>query len=406
MVKKETNLSYKITSKWYSFRAKNLYVLAEKAFRQLRYPIATNFAQESIEFAGKAILEMNNKRYDKNSHDFSRAFKQLFDLYPKYNKTISKIISISDKWLKQSRNISRYGIGGLSPEQLQEGRRTISNKVIKDARYSLELLIKLERETKSNITLGIINGRVYGTSTDRYPLKARQCNQFDKNIWETRLKHDLQSTSYNLIIKKIPISKIDSTIDIVVNPFGELFPASDNFLDVIEIIHNFISTGGSFINLGGLPFWASYCVKTGARKSHVIKEIVIMDNKALLSTPLKNTLSWQMFGIKTTGDTNICSGANNSAYFQEPNDKIRFGDLERDIRINEYRGLTGENTYFTPIIRMNREDFGQIYPISVKHIGLGHLFLASLKIKTDEEVQLITDAIKGYLNWLYVSKSW
>lgn len=387
--------------RWYSFRAKNLYMLSRKAFRQFKYPIATNFAQESIEFAGKALLEMNNFDYAKDSHDFSRAFKQMFKKYQKDKKIITKIISISDKWLKQSRNISRYGIEGLSPEQLDEGKRTIANRVSNDAKYILDYLINKERLNKTIINVGILNGRVYGTSTDKHPLAEAQCNNIGRNVWVKTLKTEFQEIGFDVKVNEISISKIDSTINVVINPFGEFFLSGGNIPDIMEIIYDFISTGGTFITLGGLPFWAFHDVKTDIRKPYVIKELVRDGNRVKLYTPLKNTISWQMFNIITTGDTRTISGSNNSTYFQNDIDKKRFGDLERDININEYRGLRQETTNLIPIIRMNREDYGEIYPISLKKIDLGYLFLVSLDIQTNEELQLIIDAIKGYLHWLF-----
>jgi len=47
---------YEITSKWYSYSAKHQYILSKKKYNQFQYSIATRFAQESFEFAAKAIL--------------------------------------------------------------------------------------------------------------------------------------------------------------------------------------------------------------------------------------------------------------------------------------------------------------------------------------------------------------
>lgn len=54
---------------------------------------------------------------------------------------------------------------------------------------------------------------------------------------------------------------------------------------------------------------------------------------------------------------------------------------------------------------MNRDDFGEIYPIGLKQIDFGYLFLVSLEIHNDEEVNLAIDALKGHLNWIYPATS-
>lgn len=120
-----------------------------------------------------------------------------------------------------------------------------------------------------------------------------------------KLSLNLKSTKFNITIKEIPISKIDSTIDLVVNPFGEIFPTDNSNIGILNLILNFISTGGTFVNLGGLPFWASRNVQTGKGKAYIIPEFNVINGQIFKSLPLKNTLSWQMFGIITTGDTKI-----------------------------------------------------------------------------------------------------
>lgn len=392
MNKLTTNPEYKVTSKWYSFVAKNQYINAKKCYYQFNYPFAIKYAQESFEFAGKSILKLHNMDCDKN-HDFSKIFINLQEEHPQYIKTIRRICQNSKKWLNpRDMTDSQYGTLGISPEILY-GRKEVK-EIISISKNTIEFLNKIERANKTEIQIGILNGKVFGNKADKFPLDGGKCNNFDKEEWIRLIKSDLNYNNSRLNIIEIPISKLDSSTDVVINPFGEIFPSDENPVEILDMIFKYISAGGTFINLGGLPFWASHNVRNKEKKSHV-------SAKYYGGSFLSSTLSWQMFDIKTTSDTQTNSGPYPSTFFQNQDDKRKFGDLEQNIQIKEYRGLKQENIDITPIIRINRPDFGEIYPICLKKIDLGYLFLVSLDIQTREETQLIINSIDGFLNWMY-----
>lgn len=392
MHKITTKPDYKVTSKWYSFVAKNQYITAKKCYYQFNYPFAVKFAQESFEFAGKSIIKLHNLDCDKY-HDFSKVFINIQKRQPQYIKTIRRICQNSQKWLNP-RDItdSQYGTLGMSPEKLY-GRKE-AKEIIFISKKTIKFLNKMERINKTEIQIGILNGKVFGNRADKYPLNRGKCNNFNIGEWKRLLKSNLNHNTLRIKIIDMPISKIDSSTDIVINPFGERFPSDENPVEILDMILKYISAGGTFVNLGGLPFWSSQNVRNRESKSHV-------SAKFSGGSFLSSTLSWQMFDIKTTYDTQTNSGPYHSSYFQQKDDKIKFGDLEKNININEYRGLKQDNTNIIPIIRMNRNDLGEIYPLCLKKIDLGYLLLASLDIQTLEEAQLVIDSIGGFLNWMY-----
>jgi HEPN domain-containing protein len=264
---------------WYSIRAKILFKEAEKYYEQFRYPMSIFSSQESIEFSLKSIMRLYNVSF-RETHEISRSLNSLANqLKGDFREEIKKAAEISATWLSEYRNLVRYGIPvsgniGILPEEFE--------MFGKDGYVS-----EPEKEIKLD---------------DFYSVNRT----FNFDRWKECL-----SDEKKYMVDEIMASKIDNRYQVIINPFGEIYPEKDlETKPVYGAIKEYIYHGGIFINAGGFPFYYGRDVKENKEKDFVemISYYTLRDADGNFIVyenikPFWTSLLWQDFGVTTTADT-------------------------------------------------------------------------------------------------------
>lgn len=108
----------------------------------------------------------------------------------------------------------------------------------------------------------ILDGTINGSRREAAPNPVH--TDRTPTQWRTALE------TFEWEIELGPSNKISShpVPDIVVNPFGEVYPESDfNSGSSITEIRNYVWSGGVYVNVAGMPFWYSYDPSSGTRET-------------------------------------------------------------------------------------------------------------------------------------------
>jgi HEPN domain-containing protein len=132
---------------YYSATARRALRDAKKQKLHYRYSECIISAQESIEFLGKSVLEFMDIEY-KREHYIGDELEKVGQRKLYLKEKVARAIVISDRWLQQSRNLTRYGFQslGLSPKIAFLERD--ANYALSDAEEMLPLLDTVERSVK------------------------------------------------------------------------------------------------------------------------------------------------------------------------------------------------------------------------------------------------------------------
>lgn len=381
-----------------------------------RYPECIIRAQESIEFAGKSMLEFMDIEY-KREHYIGAELERIGQKKPYLKKKFARAIVISDRWLQQSRNLTRYGFQnlGLTPKIAFSERD--ANHALSDAEEMLALLNIIERSLKLRfpVKMAILNGYVSEDIDNEVQCNESPCTSISSAEWREhlgRLKTDEENAKYE--VNYISASQITNRYTVVINPFGEVYPEIDTKKKVIfEIIEDYIFTGGIFVCAGGFPLFYGWDVNKGERIPLVEGEIhypskvrlhgdavYVEEMKKLL--PFSGSLLWKEFHAQTTGDTDKHSGPYPLDITQNKEDINNFGVLT-DIgenKISEYRALTEKAKECIPLLRGNRPKFGEVYPIAAISHGSGYLLTHGMDIAGESERQKTLTSVDRFIEWL------
>ena len=403
---------------WYSMRAKILFKEAEKYYEQFRYPMSIFSSQETIEFSLKSILRLYNVSY-KETHEVSRYLKTLANqLRGDFRDEIKKAVEISATWLGESRNFVRFGLSasgniGILPEEFEMFDKDGAKKALSAAEEVLNFLYKVENIQDYPIQIGILNGYVSEPEKEtKLDLFYRVNSSFNVDRWKECL-----SDEKKYMVDEIMASKIDNRYQIIINPFGEIYPEIDlEKKPVYGTIKEYIYHGGIFVNAGGFPFYWGWDVKGKGKAKDFVEKIpyytvpigdgtfkIYKDIK-----PFSTSLLWRDFGVGTTADTKEISGPKKfeALELRNPNNNTVWikKDVGGDDFVLEFRAIIAEegNENIVPLLKVKRPDFGEVYPISaIKYKNSrGFLFLGSLDIQRDSEFKKLVEGLKNFYDWV------
>jgi hypothetical protein len=126
--------------------------------------------------------------------------------------------------------------------------------------FLIEQKFRKKRYTNPNIL--ILNGTINGERQEIPPNPVHT----DKN--PTDWKTSLEAYGWNVKIGPLSEISLNSTPDIVLNPFGEVYPEQDFISNKsINLIREYVWSGGVYVNVAGIPFWYRYNPYTKVRET-------------------------------------------------------------------------------------------------------------------------------------------
>lgn len=226
--------------------------------------------------------------------------------------------------------------------------------------------------------------------------------------------------SNNIAEKTIDLS-MKNDYSIILNPFGELYPEEDTTnLKTFQKIKEYIKNGGVFVNTAGLAFYYTWNPKTkfegltgkmletysGSAITRLtnactyestisLTPVVIPDDP-----PLKDTLLYENFGVRTTLGRERSLQAKNATHF----DNI----IDKSTEVKEFRSAFRCETTESRLIPIIRSDFRyydagrkhECYPIAAVKYGRGYLIHVGMQLKKEEDLSLVIKAIKKIIERL------
>lgn len=288
----------------------------------------------------------------------------------------------------------------------------------RDAEEACRLLHSVETKQKLGIPrkLGILNGFVDEHDSSEKPCAKYPFTDFKLEDWEKRFLQFSDSGKCKYEIDKIPISKIGNEYAVIVNPFGEAYPEKDpRKRFAFNHLKNYIEDGGVLVNVAGFPFFYAWDVTRGVDEPIVdertiVPESVRQEGAALYVDRFKvllnfaGSLLWRELEVATTSDTPQHSGIKPLVVRQEGSDKEIAGDITTvggSGEVLEFRAIRKDATRdVIPLLRADRPDFGEIYPIAAIRRGFGYLIAGGMYTKTTSEFEKLAVAVDNFCDWL------
>lgn len=409
---------------WYSSKAKLYWRQGEGFFRQFRYPECASSYEESIEFAAKAICEFYGQGYDWK-HGVSDGLIHLSAKISGYKLQFSRAAWISSRWVgmeQRARTLVNYGNQEAKVPATQIVRKEDVEPLKQDALEICRLLCKVEFEKKFEppIRIGILNGNVDESDTLEKPCSIFPYSEFKSaDIWKDRFSTISFSGKNKYIIEKIAVSKVNNEFALIINPFGEAYPEKDiRKRFAFNILRDYIADGGVFVNTAGFPFFYAWDVRQGKEEAVVDEKLLIPESIQLaegkvvgigqfkLLLNFAGSLLWREFGALTTSETPTFSEIKELDTYQMEEDRKIAGDLVNVggiNKVNEFRALRKETKDLIPMLRAQRPDFGEIYPIAAIKYGWGYMIATGMYNKTNVEFEKLLVAIDNFCSWLQKS---
>lgn len=266
----------------------------------------------------------------------------------------------------------------------------------------LKLLIPLwkflgDLKRRKLVKVAILNGSIYS------PVRENKCVRSWIGVTPEMWRYALLtlfpyfSKSWNRAYYEIPVTSIDDSWTIIINPFGDNFPEKDLKLhETFYKICDYVANGGIFVVTGG-AFWAHQNPVVSSKEEWAITHLI---NGA---QGLEKSLFFQEFGVKCTGDI----FSNGQVISKEPKlvdvEQIKedigiFGDILQGISsLNRFRATSKDTANYLPIIRQKNESN---YPIVLIRYGKGVLIHCGLYIQSEASdefkvvIRLLTRIIK------------
>jgi hypothetical protein len=192
--------------------------------------------------------------------------------------------------------------------------------------------------------IGILNGLT--SPTDIPAPCPREWTDLTPSDWYIFLKN---KNKYSL--HYISTSEIDDSFDVIINPFGEVYPEEDIFYrKSFRKIVEYIQKGGSFVTTC-FPFW--YYFDTKRRKKepsamHEIEQTIIGNKQVFKSSKIlfEDSLFSRFFSVKIDG----CPYSSGKV-FQKPSDRNRLYFSKLPKKLPLFRGISLDSPNFVPILR-------------------------------------------------------
>jgi hypothetical protein len=209
---------------------------------------------------------------------------------------------------------------------------------------------------KCLVKVAVLDGSIYS------PVREYKCVRswigVTPEMWRQALKplFPFFWKSWNREFHEIPVTLIDDSWTIIINPFGDNFPEKNIRLhETFYRICDYIASGGIFVVTGG-AFWAHQNPIDSPKEEWFMTHLI--DGKQSLE---KSPLFFD-FGVIYTGEI---FDSNGNPVFKEPSlvdveqskeDVDRFGDiLQGVLRLNRFRATSKDTSNYLPVIRQKND---------------------------------------------------
>ena len=402
---------------WYTDFATNQLRLAEESFRKVKFPETIDCAQDTIEFALKAIFEFAGRNYPP-IHDLSRTIPHLGRIFQGFAQDLSRAAIASSRWLGTARNIPRYGQQSLGVPPRTIYRKAEVRQAMSDAEEVYCLLLRIAKQQKLNppINIALLDGYVEGARFRERVCATRPYSNFGASQWIQALRNiRLPNRRRKYKTSEIPASRISSQYAMIINPFGEAYPENDvQRRPIFSKIKDYVWGGGLFVSAGGFAFFYAWDVRRG-------QATPISENRALVPRTLAvnpqtrqvmmqfgsmleftGTLLWKELGALTTSGTQTHQGAFTLQVRQNRSDRNKVGNLVNvggSSTVVEFRSLRDGTRDLVPLLRGTRPDFGNVYPIAAIKYGHGYFLNCGMNLATIVEFRKSWVAADRFLEW-------
>jgi len=307
----------------------------------------------------------------------------------------------------------RYGDerAGIAPSQLYNHNK--ARKAVKDCEILTKTLSDIHRNILSNhpeLKVLILNGKVSTSSSEIRCTQYPHANRYDVRKWYYKIK----SIPY-VIVNRLPISKINSSFSIVINPFGESYPekpTSHKMTPAFDVLSDYIFDGGILVTMGGLPFTYYWDVMLGTQ----LNANTIVPNyttnlvwsfiggrpqiRMRTTTLLIDNLLEKTFNVMTTMDdpNSRQVGSVSVTPFQNREDK-KYWDCRYTGSLNEFRSIEPQRSPSAiPVVRALRHG-NEVWPVAIVRYGFGLLFHVGLDLNRSNisEYGFTLSAINGLI---------
>jgi len=388
-------------------------------FLDYRYSESILNAFEVLEFFWKSISFLNSGSYPQRHLPRYSDFRTISTLLRNFlsSTQISQIQNIfssyNPRWRPNpvQRMQPRYGDerAGIPPSQLYNYNE--ARKAVKYCENLTRTLSQIHRNIVINhpkSKIAILNGKVSTSSSEKRCTQHPHANRYNVRNWFDKI-----NKIPNVIVNRLPISKIDSSFSIVINPFGESYPEKPNsqkMTPAFDVLCDYIFDGGIFVTMGGLPFTYYWDVMSG--NQHNANTIVPNYPTNLVwsfisgrpqiqmrtTTLLLNNLLEKTFNVMTTMDdpTSGQVGPVSLRIFQNREDK-KYWDCTYVGPFHEFRSIDPQRSPSAiPIARALR--YGtEVWPIAIVRYGFGLLFHVGLDLNLSNvnEYDFTLSALEG-----------
>ncbi|MCB8943744.1 MAG: hypothetical protein H6658_08310 [Ardenticatenaceae bacterium] len=249
----------------------------------------------------------------------------------------------------------------------------------------LHLARKLRTRRFRKPRLLILDGTIGRDQNETQPVPM-QSNRSPYD-WQTALN----KPSYKIEVGPVKLIQRKFTPDVVINPFGELYPEAD-FVShtTIKVIRDYVWNGGIFINVAGIPFWYRYDPRGGNHEA--AGRVERLDDNNPIWKPLVRDL---FPNLNPNGDYEEVE------CYQTSLEVDRFGDIVNSgngTTIGKFRAYSIDSGQFITMLR-DREQNQCI--IGALPYGSGFFLLAGVQINNMENnsFEKVVATIHGWIKY-------
>lgn len=211
-------------------------------------------------------------------------------------------------------------------------------------------------------------------------------------------RHALSSLDSAWTIELGPASQLEeSTVDVVVNPFGEAYAEADLALHTnLKRLTDWVHQGGVYVNVAGYPFWWQHNPATGVTTESGRWELKTNQAAQLVSATLKPILSDALLGISP--EMGITPQVLDTQ--QSDLERQRFGEIAGaggSSKAKVFRPYAAATASMIPLLRTT--DSRYIVIGAVQH-GLGAFVFAGVEIdRSSTAFDKVVAAVKGWCQY-------
>lgn len=254
------------------------------------------------------------------------------------------------------------------------------------------------------IKIGVLNGYLNKERLGKLP--KRPYTEYESQDW-----YDAFSSKTEFKVCWISAAEISNRYDVIINPFGEMYPEIDKpNLSTLRKIVRYVQDGGVFVNVAGLAF---YYLWDGNKEdltgplyeTYQINKIPgLLERKLLLRVShLLDSWLYNQFGIRTTFfDYSIVDVHPISDEYFKDLDKV--GNQRKVLEFRSAYRSEKDKASLIPLlkaeyiikVREEEEIPFECYPIAAVKYGRGYLILNGMKLEKarPQDFEKVVEAIR------------